>query len=87
MRMRIIPFLLVIAGCCVSSIWCELFRSGDGSGRSGGEEPRPMNNEVEKDILDKTVDLISKRAYYYGTSGPGKRLPNYDFGLGKRSSK
>lgn len=44
-----------------------------------------MNNEVGKDILDKTVDLISKRAYYYGTSGPGKRLPNYDFGLGKRS--
>lgn len=81
MRMRILPLLVVLAGCCVSSIWCELFRSGGGA----GEEPRSMNNEVEKDILDKTVDLIQKRAYYYGTSGPGKRLPNYDFGLGKRS--
>lgn len=78
MRMRIIPFLLFLAGCCVSSAWCELFHGN-------GEQPRPMNNEVENDILDKTVDLISKRAYYYGTSGPGKRLPNYDFGLGKRS--
>lgn len=77
--MRIIPFFLFIAGCCVSSCWCEVLFRGP------GEEPRPMNNEVEKDILDKTVDLIQKRAYYYGTSGPGKRLPNYDFGLGKRS--
>lgn len=75
-----IPCLLFIIGCCVSSIKSEveLFR--------GGEQQRRMDNDaVEKDILDKTVDLISKRAYYYATSGPGKRLPNYDFGLGKRS--
>lgn len=79
MRMRIIPCLLFIAGCFISSIKSELFRTGD------GEQQRPMDNTLEKDILDKTVDLISKRAYYYATSGPGKRLPNYDFGLGKRS--
>lgn len=81
MRMRIIPCLLFIAGCFISSIKSELFRSGGG----GGEQQHPMDNALERDILDKTVDLISKRAYYYATSGPGKRLPNYDFGLGKRS--
>lgn len=44
-----------------------------------------MLEDNDNNVLDKTEDIFSKRAYYYATSGPGKRLPNYDFGLGKRS--
>lgn len=84
MRIILSPILAVTSCLLIVSVTCELFHgynAGDAS--SNGDGPL-MANSMEKTGLDKTVNLINKRAYYYGTSGPGKRLPNYDFGLGKR---
>lgn len=91
MRSIAFPALLVI-GCYLAVANCEDHFSKDYS-NSLNDFLEPNNNEVEDEGInnskrggEKYTYGLGRRAYSYAAGGNGiKRLPIYNFGLGKRA--
>lgn len=69
----------------------SLAASGGGGGNGGSNGLLDGADSEPLDSVDKRPDRyafgLGRRAYTYTSSGPGvKRLPVYNFGLGKRAA-
>lgn len=75
--MRSIVFSIILLGYIITIVKCEQFYEKSALDLDG------LATDIEKDNLAKRME---RRAYTYMTGIPGtKRLPNYNFGLGKRA--
>lgn len=91
MRSIALPALLVI-GCYLAVANCEDHFSKDYSNSLNDFLEPSSNNEIEDENInnikrgEKYTYGLGRRAYSYTAGGNGiKRLPIYNFGLGKRS--
>lgn len=76
--MRSIVISIILLGYIITIVRCEQLYEKNALDLDG------LATDIEKDNMYKRME---RRAYTYITSGlPGtKRLPNYNFGLGKRA--
>lgn len=76
--MRSIAISIILLGYIITISKCESVYE-----RSNAVDFDGLTSDVEKDNMIKRME---RRAYTYMTGIPGsKRLPNYNFGLGKRA--
>lgn len=76
--MRSIAISIILVGYIITIVKCEQFYEKNGALDLDG-----LATDIEKDNLAKRME---RRAYTYVIGNTGnKRLPNYNFGLGKRA--
>lgn len=77
-EMRSIAISIILVGYIITIVKCEQFYE-----KSGALDLDGLATDIEKDNLVKRME---RRAYTYVVGNTGnKRLPNYNFGLGKRA--
>lgn len=82
--MRVVAIPLILLGYIITITTCESTYS---------REYQPRSNSLAFDLLSDSEGEtmpkrsgLERRAYTYTAGAPGaKRLPNYNFGLGKRA--
>lgn len=76
-KMRSIAISIILLGYIVTISKCEQAYESNAVDLDG------LATDIDKDSMIKRME---RRAYTYMTGFPGsKRLPNYNFGLGKRA--